>query len=118
MLIRGIAYKLQEKAHGGLSKATRRRLRTLATTFAATGRVTPHNGAQVRPGTRLVREWHGRTYVVTVAEGGFDYDGARQGSLTAVAQRITGAHRSGPRFFGLRPAGAGAAPAPPRAGHG
>ena len=105
LLIRGIAYKLQEKTHGGLSKATRRRLRTLATAFAETGRVTPVNGTKVRPGTRLVREWQGRTYVVTVIEDGFNFDGETYGSLSAIAQRITGAHWSGPRFFGVRPAG-------------
>ena len=63
-LIRGIAYKLQEKAHGGLSKATRRRLRTLATTFAATGPPVPfahqprpraHLGAVVRGDAAVCR---------------------------------------------------------------
>ena len=62
----------------------------------STGRVAPDNGAKVRPGTRLVREWRGRTHVVTATESGFDYDGEAYGSLTAIAQRITGAHWSGP----------------------
>lgn len=118
LLIRGIAYTLQEQAYGGLGKATRRRLRTLAQAFAATGRVAPLNGATVRPGARLVREWQGRTYVVTVTENGFDHDGETHGSLTAIAQRITGAHWSGPRFFGLRSSGARAAEVVSEAGHG
>ena len=75
LLMRGIAYKLQEQVHGGLSKAARRRLRALAQAFAETGRVAPGNGTKVRPGTRLVREWRGRTQVVTATESGFDYDG-------------------------------------------
>ena len=70
-----------------------------------TGRVAPEKGTAVRPGARLVRDWQGRSYVVTATEGGFNYDGKTYGSLTAIAQRITGAHWSGPRFFGLRPSG-------------
>ena len=49
LLMRGIAYKLQEQVHGGLSKAARRRLRALAQAFAETGRVAPDNGTKVRP---------------------------------------------------------------------
>ncbi len=56
LLMRAVAYKLQEQLHGGLSKAARRRLRALAQAFAETGRVAPENGTKVRPGTRLVRE--------------------------------------------------------------
>lgn len=55
----------------------------------------------LRPGTRLVREWNGRTHVVDVGEDGFVFDGKTYGSLSAIAKRITGAHWSGPRFFGL-----------------
>ena len=111
LLIRGIAYKLQEKTHGGLSKAMRRRLRTLAKAFSETGRIVPVNGTKVRPGTRLVREWQGRTYVVTVTGDGFNYDSETYTSLSAIAQRITGAHWSGPRFFGVRPSGESASAA-------
>ena len=60
--------------------------------------VTP---AMLRPGTRLVREWNGRTYVADVVEDGFVMDGKVYGSLTACARRITGTAWSGPRFFGL-----------------
>ncbi len=49
-----------------------------------------------------MREWQGRTYIITVTEGGYDYDGETYDSLTALAQQITGAHWSGPRFFGLK----------------
>ena len=103
LLLRDLAYRLQADAEGGVSKATRRRLRTLAQAFAETGRVATEHGTRVRPGTRLVRAWHGRTYLVTATENGFTYEGETYGSLSAVAQHITGAHWSGPRFFGLRP---------------
>jgi hypothetical protein len=52
-------------------------------------------------GTRLIRDWSGRSHVVEVIEGGFVYDSQLYRSLTAIARKITGAHWSGPRFFGL-----------------
>ncbi len=52
-------------------------------------------------GTRLMREWNGRMHVVDVTDQGIVFDGRVYGSLSAVAKRITGAHWSGPRFFGL-----------------
>ncbi|KPK48310.1 MAG: hypothetical protein AMK72_07295, partial [Planctomycetes bacterium SM23_25] len=55
-------------------------------------------------GTRLIREWHGRRYEVTVLRNGFEFNGRRFRSLSAVARTITGAHHSGPRFFGLQQA--------------
>jgi hypothetical protein len=54
------------------------------------------------PGTRLLREWQGRTHHVTVTAEGFDYDGRRWKSLSAIATAITGTRWSGPLFFGLR----------------
>ena len=98
LLIRGIGYRLQEIQHGGLGKTT---LRKLAKMFRATGRVAPDLGLSLKPGARLVREWHGRTHTVTVTEDGFEYAGTTYPSLTKIAKKITGAHWAGPRFFGL-----------------
>jgi hypothetical protein len=102
LLIRGIGFRRQEIQHGGLSRSTRRKLKTLAKMFQTTGRVTPDPGLSLKPGARLIREWHGRTYMVTVTEEGFEYAGASYSSLTTIAKEITGAHWSGPRFFGLK----------------
>ena len=55
----------------------------------------------MKPGTKLVREWHGHAHTVNVLEDGFEYRGERYPSLTRIARRITGVHWSGPRFFGL-----------------
>ena len=63
LLIRGIAYRRQELEHGGLGKTTRRKLKTLAKMFRTTGRVAPDPGLALKPGARLVREWHGRTHM-------------------------------------------------------
>jgi hypothetical protein len=66
-----------------------------------------HIGQQTRPlslkpGTRLVREWGGATYMVLIHAGGIEWRGQRYRSLSLVARKITGARWSGPRFFGLR----------------
>jgi len=101
LLVLALGYKLQEIEHGGLSKSTRRKLQTIAKALRTTGRVGPTPILNLKPGSRLVREWHGRTHTVTVTEDGFEYAGVSYASLTRVAKKITGAHWSGPRFFGL-----------------
>ena len=89
----GIAYRLQERALGGLSRATAGALRKRA------GQTRAGEGA--RPGTRLVRSWNGRTISVLVEEDGFVWEDRRYRSLSAIAREVTGAAWSGPRFFGL-----------------
>lgn len=53
------------------------------------------------PGARLLRDWNGRTHAVDMTESGYLYEGKTYRSLSAIARQITGAHWSGPRFFGL-----------------
>src|SRR5712691_4438571 len=106
LLVLALGYRLKEIEQGGLGKATRRKLRTIAKALRTTGRVGPTPSLSLKPGARLVREWHGRTHTVTVTEDGFEYAGSNYPSLTKVARKITGAHWSGPRFFGLLSAGA------------
>ena len=84
-----------------MTRATRRKLAAFAKELEADGRLTIPSGLQLRPGTRLVREWRGRTHTVAVLDDGFGYDGKTHASLTMIAEAITGAHWSGPRFFGL-----------------
>ena len=100
LLIRALANQLQERTHGGASRALRRRLQTLAGEFErGSGSFDP--GLLPKTGTTLVRQWRGRTHKVLVGEDGFEYEGQRYRSLSVIAERITGAHWSGPRFFGL-----------------
>jgi len=56
----------------------------------------------LKPGGRLLREWNRVTHVVDITEGGFAWNGQSYRSLSAIAREITGAHWSGPRFFGLK----------------
>jgi hypothetical protein len=101
LLVRSIAYRMQALAYGGLSKATQRRLIALTKELRANGGIVSDPGPRARPGSRLVREWRGRTHTVVVREDGFEYAGKPYSSLSKIAQAITGAHWSGPRFFGL-----------------
>jgi hypothetical protein len=106
LMLREIAYKMQERAHGGLAPAIKRRLRALAAEIEANGVGALAPAMLLKPGTRLLREWGGRTHTLIVLDDGFEYEGERYQSLTQIALRITGVHWSGPRFFGLRRAGA------------
>jgi Protein of unknown function (DUF2924) len=100
LIIRGLADKLQQRAHGGPSRALQRRLRILAADFEKGARSFDPDGV-LKNGSTLVRQWRGHTHTVFIREDGFEYDGQRYRSLTMIAERITGAHWSGPRFFGL-----------------
>jgi hypothetical protein len=106
LLALALGYRLQEIEHGGLGKSTRRKLQTIAKALRTTGWVGPTPSLSLKPGARLVREWHGLTHTVTVTQDGFEYAGVSYPSLTKIAKKITGAHWSGPRFFGLLAAGA------------
>jgi len=102
---RALAYEAQVKARGGHSPAVRRALeRSLKDDRKPNGKVRPAlpaSSVALRPGTHLVREWNGRSYQVEVLEDGFRMDGKQYRSLSSIARKITGAHWSGPRFFGL-----------------
>jgi hypothetical protein len=102
LLLLAVAWKIQEQAFGGLGAATRRRLAALAETLDRDGDVTRSRVAHLRPGAKLVREWHGKTHMVIVCEDGFEWKGRHWRSLSVIAREITGGHWSGPRFFGLK----------------
>ncbi|MES2987947.1 MAG: DUF2924 domain-containing protein [Pseudomonadota bacterium] len=103
LLRRGIAWRLQERVHGGLPSPVARELQRLKRQFEASGKVSVnvHEG-RIKPGTRLVRDWGGTSHHVLVLESGYHYRDRRYSSLSQIARDITGTHWSGPRFFGLR----------------
>ncbi|MCC3246889.1 DUF2924 domain-containing protein [Methylocystis sp. WRRC1] len=102
LLMRGITYKFQERPLGGLSRSNIRQLQRLniGDSLAEARKAAPP--ISLKPGTRLVREWRGVTHSVLIHADGVEWNGKRYSSLTIVAREITGAHWSGPRFFGLR----------------
>ena len=120
-LIRKIAWRLQANAEGDLSERARRRAEELA--VDAEVRTTPPRNAPAQPanrspsssakalvpvdrrlpapGTSITRKYKGRTLEVRIVPDGFEYDGQRFKTLSAVAKKITGSHCNGFRFFNL-----------------
>jgi hypothetical protein len=102
LLIRAVAYRLQEDKEGGLSRRSIRELDRAATELGQPARIgTP--SVSLGTGTRLMRKWQGRMHEVIVLEEDYLWQGERYRSLSEIARLITGAHWSGPRFFGTRP---------------
>ena len=102
LLIRGILWQEQCCRFGGLATKTERSLQKMARQLATTGTLEIERSVRPKTGTRLIREWRGKTYVVEVSDAGFIYDGKTYASLSHAARAITGTRWSGPRFFGLR----------------
>ncbi len=102
LLLRAIAYRMQENALGGLTPQTRQILSRVGTDASGAHTVAPSPAPRLSPGTRLVREWQGVTHQVLVLEDGVLYRGQHHRSLSVVARLITGSRWSGPLFFGLR----------------
>jgi hypothetical protein len=103
LLLMAVAYRMQEMVYGGLSSAKRRYLLNVAVDLKA-GRHQLRSYPRIKPGTRLLREWRGVTHEVTILENGVLYRGQTYRSLSEVACAITGAHWSGPLFFGIKSA--------------
>jgi hypothetical protein len=102
LLIRALAYRIQEKALGGLKPSTRRLLIKVAGDAAARRPIEVTPEPSIKPGTVLLREWHGKQHQVIVRENGIGFNGKLYKSLSQVAYRITGTKWSGPLFFGLK----------------
>ena len=103
LLLQAVAYRMQEVARGGLRPERQRQLRQFAQQLNGSQEVRRRPRPELKPGTRLVREWQGRTYDVLVLDDGFSWQGTSYRSLSALAGKITGTAWSGPLFFGLKP---------------
>ena len=99
LLRRLVAQQIQEKRYGRLPAMVARELERAAGTSSGNVKTAP--AAVLSPGTRLIREWNGRTIAVEVRVGGFWWQDRPYRSLSEIAREVTGAHWSGPRFFGL-----------------
>jgi hypothetical protein len=100
LLVRAVAYRMQEVASGGPRLELQRQLRQIGLELQQTGRLRIR--PRLKPGTRLMREWRGRSHEVLVLDDGFSWQGTHYRSLSAIARKITGTAWSGPLFFGLR----------------
>lgn len=101
-LIPILAYRVQEKAFGGLKESTLKRLHELAKDHANEKKSIVRAMTRPKIGTRYVREYGGKLHEVTVLETGYEYQGRVYRSLTEVAKVITGTKWSGPVFFGYK----------------
>ena len=98
-LVARLAYRIQERAYGGLSRQAREKLGEIADELERTD---ADKGPEFLPGTRFVRDYRGKHIEVIATENGFTWEGQPYKSLTAAAAAITGCHRNGRRFFGVK----------------
>lgn len=92
---RRLAHKIQELFYGGLSEVIKERMLSQKRTPA-------RNTGLLKPGNRIIREWHGKQYEVIIRPNGVEFEGQLYRSLTAVAKKITGTHWNGKIFFGVK----------------
>jgi hypothetical protein len=102
LLVRALAYQMQVKAYGGLSEATKRRLREIAAAARDGTFDAAMTEPRIKPGTKLIRTWKNVTHEVMVLNDGFAWNGARHTSLSTIAKTITGTSWNGWTFFGLK----------------
>jgi len=103
LIIQAIAYRIQEKIFGGLTRPARMNLAAAVEGRAGMQACRAKTEHQVKPGTRFLRHWQGQTYEVTATgDGRFLYRDSAYGSLSQIARQITGTRWSGPAFFGLK----------------
>ena len=101
LLRREVAYRLQEAASGGLTRQVSRELADIRKRIVEGRSPLPASAIRLKPGTRLLKTWRGKTYTVLVGDAGFIFNDRLFPSLSPIAQEITGTPWSGPRFFGL-----------------
>jgi Protein of unknown function (DUF2924) len=102
LIVRAVAYRIQEKALGGVKPSSCRLLTRVAADASARRPIAATAQPALKPGTVLLREWRGSEHKVFVREDGIRFNGKSYKSLSEVARRITGTNWSGPLFFGLK----------------
>jgi Protein of unknown function (DUF2924) len=103
-LVKRLAYRLKELAHGGLSARAEAKLTELIEEEdrRVKGKQPIRKRDRPTTGTRLIRQWRGAEHCATVLDDGYEYQGRRYKSLSAVARAVTGTRWNGPLFWGLR----------------
>jgi hypothetical protein len=106
-LARAVAYQMQVEAYGGLSAATKRRLREIGKAVRNGDANAALGASRIKPGTQMIRQWQNTTHTVTTLTEGFEWQGRNYKSLSAVANAITGTNWNGFAFFGIKRAPSG-----------
>lgn len=97
-----LAFRIQERAYGGHSPDTPRRLQEIAKGLSSGSRAPEEATNRYKEGTRIIREWGGRTQEVVISAAGYEYQGSTYRSLSPIATKITATRWSGPAFFGTK----------------
>ncbi|WP_353063841.1 DUF2924 domain-containing protein [Tunturibacter psychrotolerans] len=97
-----LAYRIQERAYGGLSPNANAKSQIIATSLRPQSRFRDEARQRFKSGTKLVREWKGKTHEVTLNDEGYHYLGKTYKSLSPIACEIAGTRWSGPAFFGTK----------------
>ena len=98
IMLRAIAYRLQEVAHGGVSKVTQRRLMTLTAEFER-AELRRRQRPRSNPARASFANGMGEPTRSALPTSASRFQGTAYRSLTKIARHITGAQWSGPRFF-------------------
>jgi hypothetical protein len=106
-LARAVAYQMQVEVYGGLTVATKRRLREIVNAVRNGDANAVLGSSRVKTGTQMIRQWQNTTHTVTALVEGFEWDGRTYKSLSAVANAITGTNWNGFAFFGIKRAPSG-----------
>ena len=101
-LVPKIAYRIQELAFGGLNEQTKQKLESMAKNGLTAIKSNRSKHSDLLPGTKICKEYNGTIYQVEILKDGFEYNGQKWKSLSAIATKITGTKWSGPKFFGMR----------------
>lgn len=101
-LLGHLAWQVQAKQHGGLSRSASRQLQRLMQQLQEGQELAPQNALTIKLGTKLLREYQGAKHEVIVTEAGYRYQGKEYTSLSAIARAITGTRWNGKLFFGVK----------------
>ena len=94
--------KAWEEKYSSLSPEIQRKIDKLVENYDRTQNIEKENKVlSITDGTKLVREFKGKRYSVTVIQNGYEYNGKKYKSLSAIANKITGTRWNGKKFFGV-----------------
>lgn len=91
-----------EQKYRPLSRDVLRKINKLVEQYDKTQKVEKEsNVLSIADGTKLVREFKGKRYTVIVLNDGYEFNGKKYKSLSAIANKITGTRWNGKKFFGV-----------------
>ena len=91
-----------ERQYGGLSPEVQRKIDKLVEQYDQKQQLDKNSKVfSIAKGVRLIREFKGKQYTVTIISDGYEYNGKKYKSLSAIANEITGTRWNGRKFFGV-----------------